>query len=139
MASAGEILREWQRRFSGRFVDAHLNILQRRLREIRAHLLASQAAPGVNEGMISSVSGLLLGYSQTREASPQADGSAALPHLVPVSSSEPEATWSFSLLPTPEEEAQPPAPVDGEPLSQGEGEHQHAPTVQVPPAGGKVD
>jgi hypothetical protein len=43
MASAGEILREWQRRFPERFVDAHLNILQRRLREIRAHLLASQA------------------------------------------------------------------------------------------------
>ncbi len=139
MASAGEILREWQRRFSGRFVDAHLNILQRRLREIRAHLLVSQAAPDVNEGMISSVSGLLLGYPQTREASPQADGSAALPHLMPVSSSEPEATWPFSLWPTPEEEARPPAPDDGEPLSEGEGEHQHAPTVQVPPAVGKVD
>jgi hypothetical protein len=40
MASAGEILREWQRRFPERFVEAHLSIIQRRLREMRASLVA---------------------------------------------------------------------------------------------------
>jgi hypothetical protein len=47
MTSAGEILREWQRRFPGRFVDAHLNSRQHRLREIRAHLLALQATSSI--------------------------------------------------------------------------------------------
>jgi hypothetical protein len=49
MASGGDILREWQRRFPGRFVGALLNLLQRRLREIRAHLLGSQEALSVGE------------------------------------------------------------------------------------------
>jgi hypothetical protein len=45
MASAGEIFREWQRRFPERFVEAHLSLLQRRLREMRASLAVSQAEP----------------------------------------------------------------------------------------------
>jgi hypothetical protein len=49
MASAGEILREWQRRFPGRLMEAHLSLLQRRLRKMRASLVASQTAPPASE------------------------------------------------------------------------------------------
>ncbi len=136
MASGGEILRAWQRRFPGRFVDAHLNILQRLLREIRAHLLASRSASSVGE---------MGGATPSRVSSEptQAPGDPlplAGPPAVIVSDLAPVLS---SLPPTPEEE---PPPVPGPLMSASDGSSrkgdevdQHAPTGQTPPPVGHAD
>jgi hypothetical protein len=136
MASAGEILREWQRRFPERFVEAHLSILQRRLREIRAHLLESQAEPGGGKMGGATASRASSEPTPTREdVSPLADAPAVvLPDPGPVPSSR--------QLP-PEEEAQPvhrllASAPEGEP-GEEKREDQHAPTVQTPLDVGNAD
>jgi integrase/recombinase XerD len=131
MASGGEILREWQRRFPGRFEDAHLNILQRRLREIRAHLIASQAASSVGEMGGATASRASSKPTQAREGvSPLADTPEV---ILP----DPAPAPSF-LPPIPEEEARPVhrplASASEASSSKEEAESQHAPTVQALPA-----
>lgn len=134
MASAGQILREWQRRFPGRFVDAHLHILQRRLREIRAHLLASQAESSV--GKRGGATASHVSSEPTKKAVAPLAGAPAVAFPDPASASS-------SLPPTLEEE---PLPVSG-PLtsaseassSKEEREDQHVPTVQALPVAGDAD
>jgi integrase/recombinase XerD len=131
MASAGEILREWQRRFPGRFEDAHLGILQRRLREIRAHLLASQAELGGVQMGGATVSRASSEPTPAREdVSPLADAPAV---VLP----DPASAPSF-LPPTPEEETRPAhrprASASEASSSKEEAEDQHALTVQALPA-----
>lgn len=145
MASGGEILREWQRHFPGRFVDAHLHILQRRLREIRAHLLASQTVSSV--GGRNSTTASRAPSEPTKapeEVSPLTDASAVVfPDPGTLSSSEPETSCPHSMPPVSEAE---PLPVlwplasasDGS-SSKRDGEDQHTPTVLASPAVGNAD
>jgi site-specific recombinase XerD len=136
MASAGEILREWQRRFPERFGEANLNILQRRLREIRAHLLASQAESGGGQRGEATASRTSSEPTPVREeVSPLADVPAAvLPDL--------ESAHAFQQ-PTPEEETrpvhQPLASASEASLSKEEAEGQHAPTAKALPALSNAD
>jgi hypothetical protein len=133
MASAGEILREWQRRFPERFVDVHLNILQRRLREIRAHLLASQAEPGIGETGDAIASRESSEPTKAPEnISPLADAPAEV---------FPDSVSALSSLPpTPEAKPLPvlsPLTSDSDgPSSKGDGEDWHVLTVQEAPAVG---
>jgi site-specific recombinase XerD len=135
MASAGEVLREWQRRFPERFVDAHLNILQRRLREIRAHLLASQAEPGA--GKMDDATA----YRASSEPTPAREDVSPLADAPAVVFPDPASAPAF-LLPTPEEETRPVhrplASASEAPSSKEEREGQHAPTVQAPPTIGNA-
>jgi site-specific recombinase XerD len=141
MASAGEILREWQRRFPERFVDAHLNILQRRLREIRASLAVPQTTSSVGQMDGATASRASSELPSTREAlSPGADIPRA--DAPTIMWPDPAAVPSF-LLPTSEEETRP-APrlqisVAEASSSKKEAESQHIPTVQEPPVVGSAD
>lgn len=130
MASAGEILREWQQRFPERFVDAHLGILQRRLREIRAHLLEPQAASSL--GAIGSATASRASSEPTEAVAPLADTPAEV-FPDPVSATS-------SLPPTPEDDPPPiPSPVTSGASRRGDKGDQHTPTEQTPPAVGHVD
>jgi hypothetical protein len=136
MASAGEILREWQRRFPERFLDAHLNILQRRLREIRAHLLIPQVMSSLSERGSATASRASSEPIPAREdISPLAEAPAL---VLP----DPASAPSF-LPPTPEEKTRPahrPQASASEALSsKNEAEGQHAVTVQALPAIGHAD
>jgi len=130
MASAGEILREWQRRFPERFVETHLSILQRRLREIRASLVAVSPA---NERKSVTAS---------RKGPQPAQAVASLADTPTVAFIDP-ASASPSLLSSPEEETRPAhrpqAPASEASSSKEEAEGQHAPTVQALPAIGTAD
>jgi integrase/recombinase XerD len=133
MASAGEILREWQRRFPGRFADAHLDLLQRRLREIRAHLVAAQTASSVSERQSATAS---------CTASEPTQAVASLPDAPTVAFLDPVSA-SSSLLPTPEEKP-PPAlsprtSASDKAMSKGDNEDQHALTMQELSAVSHVD
>jgi site-specific recombinase XerD len=97
MASAGEILREWQRRFPERFVEAHLSLLQRRLREMRASLVAPQTASPASERKSGTASRK---EPQPAQAVASLADTPTVPFVDPVSASS-------SLLPSPEEETQP--------------------------------
>jgi integrase/recombinase XerD len=117
-------------------VGAHLNILQRRLREIRAHLLASQAELGGGQMGGATASRASSEPTPAREdISPLAEAPAAV-------FLDPASDPSF-LPPTLEEE---PPPVSG-PLtsaseassSKEEREDQHVPTVQALPVAGNAD
>jgi site-specific recombinase XerD len=132
MASAGEILREWQRRFPEGFVDGHLALLQRRLREMRTHLVMSQTASSVGEKENATAS----------HASPQLPQAvASLTYATAVVFPDP-ASVSPSLLPTPEGDSHVPGSQTAGPdvpLSKGDDEDQHALPVQEAPAVGHVD
>jgi site-specific recombinase XerD len=136
MASAGEILREWQRRFPERFVDAHLSIFQRRLREIRAFLVASQAEPsgGQMDGATAS--------RASSEPPPAREDISPLASVPAVVLLDP-AGASLFLSPTPEKERQPEhrpqASASEASSSKEEGEALHDPTVQAPPVVGSVN
>jgi len=151
MASGGEILREWQRRFPGRFVDSHLSTLQSRLREIRASLLAVQAKPQSGEVIQASSSGSQPGPSKVPETSPQADRlPRVFPKPVPAASLESEAAWPFPMPPTTEEDRLPLVPSQasapgikaggiGAPTGERATENRDVPSMLVPPDHCNVD
>src|SRR6185437_13040016 len=87
-------LREWQRRFPERFVDAHLSLLQRRLREIRASLVASQTAPLANERKNTTA---------FRKASERTQAGASLANVPTATFVDPVSAFP-SLVPPPESE-----------------------------------
>jgi integrase/recombinase XerD len=101
MASAGEILREWQRRFPERFVDVHLSMLQRRLREMRASLVAPQTASPASKRKSVTAS---------RKVPQPAQAVASLADTPTVAFADPVSA-SPSLLPPPEEETRPVLPA----------------------------
>jgi site-specific recombinase XerD len=134
MASAGEILREWQRRFPERFLEAHLNILQRRLREMRASLLACQTESGGDQMDAAMASRASSEPPAREEISPVADASTLmLPDPVAdtkeliLTPEEGRLSVSFSLAPASEVSSM-----------KDEGEKQDDPMAQRHPLTGSV-
>ena len=127
MASAGEILREWQRRFPERFGLAHLNLLQRRLREMRASLVAPQPASPASEKKSVTASRKV---AQSAQAVPSMAGTSTVALADPISASP-------SLLPSPEKETWPVHQTQGviseASLSKREAENQYTPSAQILP------
>jgi site-specific recombinase XerD len=133
MASAGEILREWQRRFPERIGEAHLSLLQRRLREMRASLVAPQTASPASERK---------SVTAARKVPPPVQAVASLADTPTVAFVDPVSTAPFLLL-SPEEEAQPahrPQRDASDASSiKKDADDQHAPPVQVLPVAGAAD
>jgi site-specific recombinase XerD len=127
MASAGEVLREWQRRFPERFVEAHLSLLQRRLREMRASLVAPQTASPASKRKSAIAS---------RKVAQPAQAVASLTDTPTVAFVDPASALP-SLLPPPEEETQPvhrpQVAASDASSSKRETENQQAPPAQILP------
>jgi site-specific recombinase XerD len=92
--SSGDILQEWQRRYPGRFVHAHLGTLQRGLREIRVHLLETRAEPWPSEVIQGCLPAPFPWLSKLTEEHPH-PGSVPPSSYSPAGafSQEPEAGW----------------------------------------------
>jgi len=129
----GRYAREWQRRFPERFVEAHLSLLQRRLREMRASLVAPQTASPASEKKSVTAS---------RKASQSAQAVASLAGTPTVALADPVSAL-LSLLPSPEKETPPvrqPHDAASDALSsKKEVENQHAPLAQILPVADAAD